>query len=269
MIRKCILALSLPLLGGCADASAQSVFYPPSVVSHSPFYPAPTATVTSGPPVGFLLRYVATNIDGSNNSTLTDLDAVGTWVNLGSRSSANATQATTSAKPTYRNSGGVEWLDFDGGDYLQTGTFTTISQDFTFVAVAGYATGTSFGANPRIYDGTTSSPRVSVISEASAAQSTFAGVSLTSSNTVSVDEYNSYVSHYNGSSSSFVLNGTEVTGNAGTNTMVDLTIGARFSGTFNLLGRFREIIVYPGDYTSDAALGTYLTDTYGSLPVSF
>lgn len=57
----------------------------------------------------------SSNIDGSDNSTLTDGDLIDTWVNLGS--GGNATQANDAEKPMYRSSclNGRDAVSF-GGD---------------------------------------------------------------------------------------------------------------------------------------------------------
>jgi hypothetical protein len=74
--------------------------------------------------------FLAQSINGTYNSGLVDADAVGTWVNLGS-SAKNVTQATGSARPTYRTSvvGGQPVVRCDGGDRLVAAT----ASDWTFL----------------------------------------------------------------------------------------------------------------------------------------
>lgn len=92
-----------------------------------------TITVTQGAltktvDVGFYVAgahscFLAQSYDGAYNSGKADLDAVSTWVNLGS-SALNVTQATGSAQPTYRTSivGGQPVIRCDGGDRMQAAT---------------------------------------------------------------------------------------------------------------------------------------------------
>lgn len=49
------------------------------------------------------------------------------------------TQATASARPTYRTSGGLHWLDFDGGDNLTSGTLGQTIMDSASGAVMACA----------------------------------------------------------------------------------------------------------------------------------
>ena len=74
--------------------------------------------------------FLAQSINGTYNSGLSNLDAVATWVNLGS-SALNVTQATGSAQPTYRTSivGGQPVVRCDGGDFVAAAT----AADWTFL----------------------------------------------------------------------------------------------------------------------------------------
>jgi hypothetical protein len=75
--------------------------------------------------------FLAQSVDGSYNSTMTNLGAVATWVNLGT-SALNVTQATGSAQPTYRTSivGGQPVVRCDGGDHLAA----ALALDWAFVS---------------------------------------------------------------------------------------------------------------------------------------
>ena len=74
--------------------------------------------------------FLSQSFDGAYNSGKVNLDAVATWVNLGS-SALNVTQATGSAQPTYRTSivNGQPVVRCDGGDNLAAST----AADWTFL----------------------------------------------------------------------------------------------------------------------------------------
>ena len=75
--------------------------------------------------------FLVQSYDGAYNAGKLNLDAVGTWVNLGS-SALNVTQATGSAQPTYRTAivGGQPVVRCDGGDRLAA----TTAADWLFLA---------------------------------------------------------------------------------------------------------------------------------------
>jgi hypothetical protein len=75
--------------------------------------------------------FLAQNVDGGYNSTLSDLDAVATWVNVGS-SALDVTQGTPAAQPTFRTGivGGQPVVRCDGGDRVAAST----AADWTFLS---------------------------------------------------------------------------------------------------------------------------------------
>lgn len=83
--------------------------------------------------------FLAQSYDGAYNSGKANLDAVATWVNLGS-SGLNATQATGSAQPTYRTGivGGQPVIRCDGDDRVAAST----AADWLFLADGTDATST-------------------------------------------------------------------------------------------------------------------------------
>lgn len=104
-------------------------------------------TLTATVDIGFYVDgahscFLAQDIDGSYNSTMTDLDAVATWINSGT-SSLNVTQATGSTQPTYRTGivGGQPVVRCDGGDRVSGAviadwTFLNSGVDFTMEHVS-------------------------------------------------------------------------------------------------------------------------------------
>lgn len=214
------------------------------------------------PPAGYLLRYWAGDIDGSGNSTLTDLDSVGTWVNLGSHSSADLTQGTASAKPTYHDAD-PPYVSFDGGDTVGVSSFATISQSFTIVLVAEWP---NFNSTRIVQDnGSTASNRTALFTAATTGEARLncgatraSGINLS---TATLSYVNGYCS---GTSSYLNVNGSlSSTGNAGTGSMVGHTIGAGYLGGSPFVGDVYEVIVYAGDKANDSDLLTYLSDAYG------
>lgn len=77
--------------------------------------------------------FLSQSVDGAYNSTLSDLDAVATWVNGGS-SALDVTQATGTAQPTFRTSivGGQPAVRCDGGDRMAAST----ASDWNFMMTA-------------------------------------------------------------------------------------------------------------------------------------
>lgn len=232
-------------------------------------FPAPATAATPEPPAGYLLRYDAANIDGSNNSTFNDMDPVTTWTNLGSTSSADATQSTSSAKPTYRNSGGVQWVDFDGGDYVSTtGTFASIAQPYTEIVVAGVD---GLGVDSRFTDSNNLALRGGLYRGSVGNKlSLYAGSTVASTGGLTNLKYYFLFGYFDGNASKVVLTGVGSTGAGGTHARDSMRIGVNAPATGSFLdGRIREVLIYSGDMTADADLLAYLEAKYGTEPVDF
>ncbi len=99
--------------------------------------------------------FLAQNVDGTYNSSLTNLDAVATWQNVGT-SALDVTQGTGAAQPTFRTSivGGQPVVRCDGGDrvaaaaasdwtFLHNGTDWTVDSVGATVSGAGVYAATS------------------------------------------------------------------------------------------------------------------------------
>jgi hypothetical protein len=87
-----------------------------------------TGSASATATIGFYVAgahscFLSQSINGSYNAGMVNLDAVTTWVNLGT-SAKNVTQATASAKPTYRTSivNGQPVVRCDGGDRVAAST---------------------------------------------------------------------------------------------------------------------------------------------------
>ncbi len=111
-----------------------------------------SATVTLGFYVaGAHSCFLAQSYDGAYNAGKLNLDAVGTWVNLGS-SALNVTQSTGSAQPSYRTTlyGQQPGISCDGGDRIigataADWTFLHTGVDYTTDTISRYTAFTSTG----------------------------------------------------------------------------------------------------------------------------
>ncbi len=190
--------------------------------------------------------------------SLNDGDAVTTWTDS-SGSARNATQATASAKPTYKTSllNGKPVVRFDGGDSLATASSTVTQPLTTFIvsraSVMKNQIRFTMGSN-YVYNDTTSGASF----YAGGTPYTF---------TTNVLQWNIWDYASNGASSDIVVNGgTPTTGNPGsTGTATGAKIGDHTSGGFGLEGDIAEIIVYSGSLSNAdrEKIRRYLTEKYG------
>jgi hypothetical protein len=238
--------------------------------------PAPGGALPPGTPS---LWYDGSDIDGdlSYNSAYTDGDPVTTWVDKGSLS-VNATQATGSAKPTYKASGGPggsPYLKFDGGDNLFTGSaaFTALAQPNIIAALGNVGTITTDAQI--IVDGGTSTTRHAMGIATSAAIPPNGAV--LASNTVRIgarpsdNRWDSWIATYNSPSSSLVISGTTILSSSDTGTAAPdaLRIGSRFDGTSGLQGGLVDVIVYDTiGAVTEADIRSYFEGETTTLPAA-
>jgi hypothetical protein len=218
------------------------------------------------PPAGALLWYDAANIDGTNNSSMADLDAVSSWHDGGSRGE-NCDQVTASAQPVYRNTGGEEYVNFAGNDVLWTAIYSELAQPYTIACWAGIDSGLSGAVYVIAGDG--AGRRHIIGDNPSPGWKQFAGTAFVNLHTETFNSYESAVALFDGASSHLVLNGVDV-GPADPGSQADraLTIGGvRSSLTANYQGRVKEVMLYAGDRLTD--IQTYLDLRHGAGPVAF
>lgn len=191
--------------------------------------------------------------------SLNDGDAVTTWTDS-SGSARNATQATASAKPTFKTSilNGKPVVRFDGGDSLATASATLTQPFTTFIVTRASVVKNQIrflmGSN-YIYNDTTSG-----------ASLYGGGTAFTFTSNVLQWNVWDYVS--SGASSDVTVNGgTPTTGNPGSTGMSGTAarIGDHTSGGFGLEGDIAEIIVYTAALSSAdrEKIRRYLSEKYG------
>lgn len=222
-------------------------------------------TITTQPEIHF----DATILDGSDaGSNPSSGSSVSTWGNRsGAATNYDATQGTGANQPTYTESGGEKYVNFDGGDLLDF-TGYTLSSAFTMVAVCNtdvdanslipIGTGTSgqyimweYGVNGRIY-----------------------GISGST-----ID--NTYGPHYNSIQQFWATRDGSSNHNIyiqGGNSVVSATTSAsrtanRIGNLYTTLyhtGRIYEIIIWGSDLstTEKNTVRNYLNNKYSNLPTS-
>lgn len=191
---------------------------------------------------------------------------VKTWYDQ-SGSANDATQTTAASQPKiYDSSTGVETengkpaVDFDGSnDYIQSSLFTTISQpDTVFVVVKLDAIEPVF-----ITDGGTQSQTMNTGSNQ---WTTEAGSNLRNTG-IDTDQH-LLMSLYNGASSEQWLDGTNtITGNAGSDSINGVTLGASYTGLLPMNGKIQEYLLYPSNQSSNrTGIETNINDFYSIYP---
>jgi hypothetical protein len=201
------------------------------------------------PAVAAVLDYDSTDIDGTGNSSFTHLDPVTTWTNLGTESGANVTQSTGTAKPTYNDSGGVEWVDYDGGDWLQwVNTPEIVTVPWTGCVVAG----TSVAANKQyFFDGDDSAGRTVLGWNISGGTNKWGLVSGGFFDTTNgtVNTYDCVcVSYISGASVVRVAGFADATSALGGAGKSGITLGATFDASARFVtGRYRRVQIFNAD----------------------
>ena len=179
----------------------------------------------------------------------------------------HATQGTAASQPKIVDGGSLVsgGIDFDGvNDFMQV-AIGTITQPISGFSVFK---NDSLTFAPSIWDSISATNRV--VSYSVATDDTFrisAGTAIISAASAQVDGTNYLRSDFfDSTSSSFYANGTIMaSGDAGSNAMEGLTIGARYDGTANFTnGTIAEIIIYPSDQSDNrTAIEANIGETYG------
>jgi len=183
-------------------------------------------------------------LDASQIVGLNDGDSVGTWSDT-SGNANDATQATVSAKPTYKTSiqNGLPVVRFDGVDDVMT-VAAVSAQPMTFFLVGKTSsTGRYFfdgvsGNRFVLGDGLNGPPNNMGI---------FAGSAIESSFTISGSSFNLWTGVANGVSSSLLKNGAAfASGDVGSQGLSGgMTLGNRYSDPgYCLNGDLAELIIY-------------------------
>jgi len=221
------------------------------------------------PPGSPILWFDAQNIDGTNNSSLTDGQQVGTWLNLGSYgSAANLVQATAGLRPLFTMTApvltGKSCLTSDGTKQLQTATFTVTATPVTWLAIARQ---TGVGAKVVISG---ASGLAHQIGTNPLVIQVFSGSLISTGQFIVANTWHQLGFIANGASSSGSLDGTASgTVNAGSNSVSSLSAFGDGVGGELMNGTIAEIIAYSGALGSQptlAQLTTYITTKYGAMP---
>ena len=214
------------------------------------------------------LNFDASNIDGSNNSTLTTGTVFGTWNDLGIVGApGNATQASGANKPTFQASvGGLPAVQFSGNQWLSSGAISAFTQPSLMGLVVRSNTlpAVEFFCDGRIGGGTA---RQTILQQSGAAE--MASNSIVSSGlTMTAAKFSCIVCDFRGASSVLTLDGV-ASGplNSGIFTLDGITIGASNAGTGPLTGYIRQLVVYTGlGQPTAAALLAALQAKWGVTP---
>ena len=234
--------------------------------------------------------FLAQSYDGAYNAGKLNLDAVGTWVNLGS-SSLNVTQATGSAQPTYRTAivGGQPVVRCDGGDRVAGAAavdWTFLYQGAAFTAetvgktVSGNGTYAATGASNGVHGYSSidvgGSYFLQIINETPATNLSFSRSGYTSglfhlASSVLLDDGGAGTD-----ASIFVDSLATATGTRAllysTTTASPLTLCAYNAGGFPLTGDLFRVLIYSGTALDATQRGiNKQTDEWalgGTLPVT-
>lgn len=248
--------------------------------------------------------FLSQNINGTYNSGLADLDAVATWENVGT-SALDVTQATGSAKPTFRTGivGGQPVVRCDGGDRLAA----TTASDWTFLndsadwyseilfstatadpnalyVLASTATSLAMGVRGATiyYDDRAASSRNNVVGLYSSNGSLAIHDPISASDVFSASAFGLYGVLQDDDAAAGVdvyalVNGTTVQSKARTNAYsalaptAALTLCAQASGTSPLTGDLFRVLIYQSALTATQRGINLAVDEWalgGTLPVT-
>lgn len=236
-----------------------------NVVSGNNVPASTTASIFATQP----LWYSAQNIDGLNNTSLTNGQTIGTWVNLGTLGAAgNLLQATAGLRPQYvliASAGKLSnksCVRSDGTRTMQTGALTTLAQP-TLAAVVAMTT-TIAGGICDVCDGRTAARNI--LGRNAGFTLAYAGsfVIPAAGNWVA-NTYHGFNCNFNGASSVARLDGTGGgTINPGTNGLDGVTIFADLAGGSLWTGDIVELVI--GASMTAAAAEAQFTTNYGATP---
>lgn len=177
--------------------------------------------------------------------SLNNNDPVSSWTDLSGQGN-HATQATGTKQPTYKTNvlNGRPVVRFDGvDDYLQTAAFSApLSQPSTMFVVCSFS-----GLSDTATDGLTAGARHLLVQSGATTVGISAGTYLSYTD-ASPSGVSIWSALYNGTTSELYRNGaSKAAGNAGTNQLAGLTIGADHrapAAADYIQGDMPEIILY-------------------------
>lgn len=248
------------------------------------FYQMPAAVngvvQIADPPGSPLHWYNASNLDGSNNTTLTDGDSLASVTDLGS-ASEDLAQATANLQPQYDqiadagnvgNLPGVYHRDDANNDYLQTATFTEEAFPLFVCALVKLDTvARGAGDDGYMLDGITAAKRASCMLQGQDYYQLFAGT-YTYKNPpsgIAAGEWNMLCWAFDGASSEVYINATAVADvvNSPSHTgITGITVGTAYTGAGSMDGHWSQIVIYQTTWPGAAAMQTWVETVAGTLP---
>jgi hypothetical protein len=201
--------------------------------------------------------------DANKITGLSDGDAVSTWIDS-SGNGNDLSQSNASYKPQYKTNilNGKPVVRFGGNDYLYNALFSG-SQPSTIFIVWSIST-TTASQNP--IDSRNAGNRNDLFRSGSNYISINAGTALAGELSSGVLAHMIHALIFNGTSSAIYKNGSQTAfGNAGTQGMTGITLGASYADTAPLTGDIAEVFRYNSAFSSyNRKKGErYLSHKYG------
>jgi hypothetical protein len=175
--------------------------------------------------------------------SLTDADPVATWADSSGEANDLA-QATGGLQPTYRTNvlNGLPVVRFDGVDDYLTRATPTYAQPNTVFVVQQFAAPTD-GAYNIMFDGAGGSGHYITKVGGGDSRALFAGATLAGS--PATGNFEIWSASFNGALSELFVNGTSnIAGDAGSQSLVGLRVGAAFNAAGPFHGDIAEVLVY-------------------------
>lgn len=214
-----------------------------------------------------LIRYSAQNIDGANNSSLSDGQTLGTWINLGTKgAAANVVQATAGLRPFFRltaDAGKINNLsavDNNATRFMVATAFAAIPQP-NIVAIVFKTLATS--VIHTLFDGALGS-NCSIAANDTVSQ--YSGVAYNPGQSIAANVWEMNITTFNGTTSQNRLNRVSgASGNCGANTITNAALFALTGGTTIANAMIAECAVY--DITASIPqIEQDLSGLYGITP---
>lgn len=176
--------------------------------------------------------------DANQITGLTDGATVNTWSDL---SGNGVTLTRQTGAPLLRTNiqNAKSVVRFAAAEYFRSAAFTSIPQPTTFMLIARPTTATI-----TLVDGTTTGHRNSIAVNSTGQWQAFAGTSLNSTKVPNGTTFDVVFVSFNGASSFIDVNGTRVTGDANTNDLLQLSVGAQASTGNKMTGDIAEIAAW-------------------------
>lgn len=258
---------NVPSSGGNVLASTHNVLSGNNV-------PSTAAAVVSPPGLAALeFWHDSQNVDLTNNSSLVDGQAIGTWKNAGVRAAlGDVLQATAANKPKWdlvasagklNNKSSIECVD--AARQMASGAFTTIPQPYQ---VAFVWRGTN-AANQIVVTGLPIDPQIAVLTANSHLSINAGGGAVDVPLVVSANVFHTCVITFNGASSVARVDGVASSafnpGSVGFQSVLVLMSSNSPGGVLGLIGFLVEHLVYSTPQVA-TDIEAYFAARYGAFP---